>query len=93
MSQHAIRLRVRGRVQGVGFRWWVRDRARRIGVAGWVRNLDDGDVELAAAGPAEAIGKLLSAVREGPPGSRVDEVIELAAPEPATLHLPFEIER
>jgi acylphosphatase len=93
LSQHAIRLRVRGRVQGVGFRWWVRDRARRLGVAGWVRNLDDGDVELAAAGAVEAIGKLLSAVREGPPGARVDEVVELAAPDANGLHLPFEIER
>ena len=93
MSQHAIRLRIRGRVQGVGFRWWVRERARRLGVAGWVRNLDDGDVELAAAGPEQAIGTLRSAVREGPPGSRVDEVIELAAPDAAALHLPFEIDR
>ena len=93
MSHHAIRLRVRGRVQGVGFRWYVRERARRLGVAGWVRNLEDGDVELAAAGTEQGVANLVSAVREGPPGSHVEEVMELPPPDTATLHLPFEIER
>ena len=74
MSERVIRLRVSGRVQGVGFRYFVRDRASRLGVRGWVRNLDDGSVELAAAGERSAVERLEAAVRAGPVGSRVDEV-------------------
>ena len=93
MSERAIRLRVKGRVQGVGFRWFVRTTARRLGIAGWVRNLDDGTVELAARGSDRALSDLRSAVRRGPDGAHVDEVAELAAPDASSLPHPFEIER
>ena len=65
---------IRGRVQGVGFRYFVQSVASRESIAGWVRNLDDGRVETAAAGDADAMERFERALREGPPGSRVDQV-------------------
>jgi acylphosphatase len=67
---------VKGRVQGVGFRWFVHREAAEIGLRGWVRNTDDGDVEVVAAGDAEQIAELKAALHEGSRGSRVDAVIE-----------------
>lgn len=72
---------VSGRVQGVGFRFFVRDAALREGIRGWVRNRDDGRVEIEAEGDAEALLRFERAVRRGPPGARVDDV--LADPMPA----------
>lgn len=51
---------VRGRVQGVGFRWWVRSRALELGLVGAATNLDDGRVEVVAEGPRDACEKLLA---------------------------------
>lgn len=60
---------VRGRVQGVGFRWWTRSRALALGLAGKATNLDDGRVEVVAEGPREACEALLAALRgPGTPG-------------------------
>lgn len=78
------RVVVRGRVQGVGFRLYVRDVAMRLGVSGWVRNLPDGrSVEAVAQGDREAVERFVSLVREGPPGSYVgefEEAVEEAEP-------------
>jgi acylphosphatase len=63
-----------GRVQGVGFRWFVRQAAEEDGLTGWVRNLADGRVEVQAAGPEEALGALERRLREGPPAARVEAV-------------------
>jgi len=63
--------RVGGRVQGVGFRYFVQKNAHRLGAVGWVRNERDGSVELEAEGPREVLEALLDAVRLGPPGARV----------------------
>ena len=57
---------VRGRVQGVGFRWWVRSRALELGLVGSATNLDDGRVQVDAEGPREACEQLL-ALLNGPP--------------------------
>lgn len=54
---------VRGRVQGVGFRWWVRSRALEHGLVGWASNLDDGRVEVVAEGPRSACEALLEQLR------------------------------
>lgn len=89
----AIRLVVRGRVQGVGFRWFVRERAREAGLRGWVRNNADGSVELLAAGPAAALERLEAAVREGPPGALVSEVARSHAHPEAPLPDPFTVDR
>jgi acylphosphatase len=67
---------VRGRVQGVGFRWFVHREAAALGLKGWVRNTDDGKVEVVASGDAEALAELRLALRRGSRGSRVDAVEE-----------------
>jgi len=72
-------IRVRGRVQGVGFRYALRDEARRLGVAGWVRNCADGSVEALLAGSDDAVNRLIDWARRGPPGSQVEQ-LESAAP-------------
>ena len=66
--------RVRGRVQGVGFRWWTAREARVLGVAGSVRNEPDGSVRLEAWGADAALAELERRLWEGPPGARVEAV-------------------
>lgn len=67
---------VQGRVQGVGFRWFVQREASELNLRGWVRNTEDGDVEVVAAGEAGDLDELRASLRKGPRGSRVDRVIE-----------------
>ena len=67
---------IRGRVQGVGFRWFVHREAAELGLRGWVRNTDAGEVEVVAAGDAETIAELRSELYKGSRGSRVDAVVE-----------------
>jgi acylphosphatase len=69
-----LRAVVRGRVQGVGFRWFVTRCAERGGLAGRVRNLPDGGVEVLAQGPRDALDQLLDDLRRGPAAARVDDV-------------------
>ncbi len=82
MPERAVRLRVRGLVQGVGFRWSLCREAQSLGLSGWVRNRSDGSVEALAWGEAEAVAGLLAWAAQGPPTARVSrvEVLE-AAPE------------
>lgn len=84
---------VKGRVQGVGFRWFVQQEAWEIGLRGWVRNTNDGHVEVIAAGSPEDMAELRGTLRKGSRGSRVDAVVEheLAESEGEKLG-PFEIE-
>lgn len=82
---------VSGRVQGVGFRWFVLRRAEPLGVHGWVRNLSDGRVEIVAAGPAAAISALDAAVRSGPRFGRVDGVESTEYPHEVDIPNAFEI--
>ena len=65
---------VRGRVQGVGFRWFVEREARTLGIAGWVKNRMDGTVEVLATGSKEQLSQLHSRLRQGPRAARVDDV-------------------
>ncbi|GAA2808094.1 acylphosphatase [Nonomuraea dietziae] len=67
---------VRGRVQGVGFRWWTRARALELGLVGWARNTDDGRVEVVVEGPREAGVKLLELIKGCDTPGRVDGVVE-----------------
>lgn len=82
MPERAVRLRVRGLVQGVGFRWSLCREAQGLGLRGWVRNRSDGSVEALAWGEAEAVAELLAWAAQGPPAARVSgvEILE-AAPE------------
>src|ERR1700759_4641865 len=76
---HARRFFVRGRLQGVGFRWFVEREAHILGVAGWVRNNHDGSVEVLAQGTRDQLSGLRSRLREGPRAARVDAVEESEA--------------
>jgi len=87
-----VHLLVTGRVQGVGFRWFVRVAGRRLGLAGWVRNREDGSVELAASGSQEKLDELRKQVRRGPDAARVTDVEDLEAIE-GELEFPFGMRR
>ncbi len=65
---------MRGRVQGVGFRWFVVTTASELGLTGWVANRSDGTVQLVAEGPWQALRTLVTALHEGPPGADVTDV-------------------
>ena len=66
--------RIRGRVQGVGYRYWAEVRAKDLGLAGYVRNLSDGSVEALLVGPPQDVGRMLSLCEEGPPHAEVTSV-------------------
>lgn len=70
----ALHVSVRGRVQGVGFRWFVRERARALGLSGWVRNDVDGSVRVYAVGPTGDLQKLRRMLEQGPPAADVGVV-------------------
>jgi acylphosphatase len=90
-SRRAI---VRGRVQGVGYRFFAERVARELGIRGWVRNLADGTVETLAAGEDEAVRQYLERLRKGPHGSRVDALdVSEVSDEEAGRHTSFEITR
>ncbi len=72
----ARRFLVRGRVQGVGFRWFVEREAHTLGISGWVRNNADSSVEVLAIGTREQLAGLRSRLRQGPRAARVDDVQE-----------------
>jgi len=74
MTRVAVRLIIRGRVQGVGYRWWAEREARRLGVAGWVRNRSDGSVEVLAIGDEAAVEQLAGLCREGPAAAFVTDI-------------------
>jgi len=74
MSGAIVRVTIRGRVQGVGYRYWLEQQAR--GLEGWVRNRRDGSVEALFAGPADAVSAMIASCRRGPGSARVDAVDE-----------------
>jgi acylphosphatase len=76
MSGVIHQVTIRGRVQGVGYRYWVEQQATALGLEGWVRNRRDGSVEALFAGPAEVVADLIARCRRGPSSARVDAVQE-----------------
>lgn len=78
MTEVAVRLEIRGLVQGVGYRWSMVEAARTLGVRGWVRNRRDGSVEAVVVGSAEAVGRMVVWAQRGPAGADVESVREFA---------------
>lgn len=75
MSQERLTARVKGRVQGVGFRWWVRRQASALELTGWVMNGDDErTVDVVAEGAPESLAELEGRIRQGPPGAIVESL-------------------
>jgi acylphosphatase len=87
----AMRLRISGRVQGVGFRYALQSEAQRLGLAGWVRNRSDGTVETLAQGAPQALEALATWARRGPPAARVTSVQVEPAPDGEAPHAGFEL--
>ena len=74
MADESLHVFIRGRVQGVGFRFATREQASDLGLRGWVRNLSDGRVEARFSGPRDRLERLLDWCNDGPPLARVDDV-------------------
>jgi acylphosphatase len=91
MSQASARWLVSGRVQGVGFRWFVARHAEEEGLAGWVRNLPDGRVEVVARGEPEAVAALEALLRSGPRSAHVEYVEKQDISHEMVYHKTFEI--
>lgn len=72
VSRH---LRITGRVQGVGYRYWFLGRAEALGLTGWVRNRADGSVEAVIQGSNASVAQIIADAAEGPPAARVDLVL------------------
>ena len=92
METVAKKFVVRGRVQGVGFRWFVQHEAQGLGLSGWVRNSFDGGVEVLACGSEQQLALLRSRLERGPRAARVDAVEESAAEVTAKDQSGFRIE-
>jgi acylphosphatase len=82
----ALHFAIRGRVQGVGFRYAMINEASRLGVTGWVRNRRDGSVEAFACGVPAALDALVSWAERGPAGARVDECLVAPIAPDTALH-------
>lgn len=93
MASGSLHLVVKGRVQGVGFRWYVADTARRLNLSGWVKNRADGAVELCASGSENSLRSLEKAVRKGPNGAHITEIEQVEEDSPDALARPFSIVR
>ena len=89
-TMHSVHLLIRGRVQGVGFRYFALREARALGVHGVVRNLADGAVEVEAEGERESLERLVEVLRRGPRAAQITEVVPRWSEGPAR-HQGFEI--
>jgi len=87
----ARRYLVSGRVQGVGFRWWVRGKAMDLGLGGWVRNLADGRVEIVAGGEDGALTVLEDGLQHGPRFARVESVEKIEIQDEVIPHISFDV--
>lgn len=76
-----VTVTVRGRVQGVGFRWWTRARALELGLVGHARNTSDGRVEVVVQGPRGVVDRMVALLREQPSRTgRPGEVVSVSTP-------------
>ncbi len=91
MVDSAIHMTARGRVQGVGFRFFVREQASRYGVKGWVKNRADGSVEILAEGDRATLLEFMERIREGPRFGRISD-LDVEWMEPSRDFAGFTIE-
>jgi acylphosphatase len=92
-AQRTVSVIVHGVVQGVGFRWFVRERARARRLVGWVRNREDGCVEFVVQGGITHIEELLALVKVGPRGAQVERLVMDELDSTADLPPNFDIRR
>jgi len=90
MAHKTLKIIVKGRVQGVGFRWFTRELAQSVGVKGTVRNLVNGDVEVVAQADIHALDYFLSKLKEGPRFGSVEQVEVTELPD-AQLFSSFDV--
>lgn len=81
----SVSVRIKGRVQGVGYRAWTRRTALGLGLSGWVRNRADGSVEAVLQGPNDAVESMLAQCRSGPPSAHVSDIAIADGPPGAVL--------
>jgi len=83
----AVHVLITGRVQGVGYRAWVRRTADALGISGWVRNCRNGDVEAVFSGTTTSVNAMIEACRAGPEWARVADIriLDRAEPVPGPL--------
>jgi acylphosphatase len=74
VDQRSVRVRIEGRVQGVGYRYWTERVAGDLGLDGWVRNRRDGAVEALFVGSPDDVAEMLERCRDGPPAAQVTSV-------------------
>ena len=91
MPNSAVHMIAHGRVQGVGFRFYVRERAVPFGIKGWVRNLPDGSVEIHAEGKKDMLDLFIAEIRKGPTFGNVSHLDEEWA-DPTNRYTGFSIE-
>ena len=72
----AVRIVIEGRVQGIGFRWWIIQWANSRGLDGWVRNRREGTVEALFYGPESVVRHMVESCAEGPPNARIRNIRE-----------------
>ncbi len=82
---------ISGRVQGVGFRWWVRGKALDLELGGWVRNLPDGRVEVLAGGEDRALTVLEDSLQHGPRLAQVEDVEKVEIQNEIIPHITFDV--
>jgi acylphosphatase len=91
VNRAILQVIIQGRVQGVGYRYWLEHQARAGRLEGWVRNRRDGSVEALFAGPAKAVAEMVALCRHGPPSAKVTAVLkETADSEHLKLRRPGE---
>jgi acylphosphatase len=78
---------IQGRVQGVGFRWFVHREASKLDLRGWVCNTEEGEVEVVASGRPDDLATLRASLQRGPRGSRVDRIAENQLPDSEAAEL------
>lgn len=91
MENVYLKIKVSGRVQGVGYRWFAKEQAQAFGLSGSVRNLADGRVEVFVAGPQQEVYEFIGRLREGPSLARVLDLEIVEADSAQAPVGPFEV--